>query len=167
MYNVYIQGKKNELAFTQSEGKISKGFFNKEPFDVNIVKIETNEYHLLDGVKSYRVKVIKNEGEVLTLKVNGHLVQMKIKTPLQEIIEGKRGDKVSSNSQILSTMPGKVVQLLVKEGDVVVTGQTILVLEAMKMENQIKANFGGRVKKVKVNPFDIVGKNDVLVEFEA
>jgi biotin carboxyl carrier protein len=63
-------------------------------------------------------------------------------------------------------MPGLVLTVKVSEGDVVEQGDALLVLEAMKMENDIKAQFGGTVSAVHVKPGDAVGKSALLIEFE-
>ncbi len=61
-------------------------------------------------------------------------------------------------------MPGKILKILVKEGDQVKTGQGLLVLEAMKMENEIPAPKDGIVKKILVKEGDTVNTGDPLIE---
>jgi biotin carboxyl carrier protein len=63
-------------------------------------------------------------------------------------------------------MPGRVVRLLVEVGDEVVEGQGVVVIEAMKMQNELKASKAGRVAKVSVAVGDTVGAGDVLVVVE-
>ena len=62
-------------------------------------------------------------------------------------------------------MPGMVVQVAVAEGDVVDAGDRIAVVEAMKMENELRATAASRVAKVRVSPGQAVEKDQVLVEF--
>lgn len=69
-------------------------------------------------------------------------------------------------SQVLSSMAGNVWKILVKAGDHVEEGQDVAILESMKMEIPIGAEFAGTVKEVKVNEGDFVNEGDVLVEFE-
>ena len=69
-------------------------------------------------------------------------------------------------SEILAPMPGLVLQVHVGPGDNVKQGDSLLVLEAMKMENDIKAHFDGVVRSVQVGTGDAVGKGAVLIEFE-
>jgi acetyl-CoA/propionyl-CoA carboxylase biotin carboxyl carrier protein len=63
-------------------------------------------------------------------------------------------------------MQGTIVKVLVAEGDEVELGQSVLVLEAMKMENHISAEKAGTVKEVRVAAGDTVGTGDVLVVIE-
>jgi biotin carboxyl carrier protein len=65
---------------------------------------------------------------------------------------------------IRSPLPGLIVDVLVKEGDSVKAGQNMMVMEAMKMENQIQAPHDGTVKKVFVDKGDTVAEDDVLIE---
>lgn len=70
------------------------------------------------------------------------------------------------SKEILAPMPGKIIEILVKEGDVVEEDQELLVLEAMKMENVIEATDSGKVAEIKVKLDDTVNTNQVLVVLE-
>ena len=63
-------------------------------------------------------------------------------------------------------MPGKVIEVVVKEGDTVEKGSAILILEAMKMENVLKAESDCSIKKVHVSSSENVEKNQILVELD-
>ncbi|MFC4770262.1 acetyl-CoA carboxylase biotin carboxyl carrier protein subunit [Effusibacillus consociatus] len=69
-------------------------------------------------------------------------------------------------NQVLASMAGNVWKVLVKPGDTVEAGQDVVILESMKMEIPIAADFGGKVKEVKINEGDFVNEGDVLVELE-
>ena len=75
-----------------------------------------------------------------------------------------RAASQDSGGTIPAPMPGLILQLNVKEGDTVDAGQRLMVMEAMKMENQITAPHNGSVKKVFVSEGDSVGEGDALVE---
>ena len=62
-------------------------------------------------------------------------------------------------------MPGLVLNCAVKAGDDIRTGDTLLTLEAMKMENILKAEFDGTVEYVSVNPGDKVDKGQLIIKF--
>ena len=67
-------------------------------------------------------------------------------------------------SKVDAPLPGVILSVSVKEGDTVKAGDTLMVMEAMKMENAILAEIGGVVKSVKVKPQDSVLQGDILVE---
>lgn len=72
---------------------------------------------------------------------------------------------VNDNAEgVKSPLPGLIIDVLVKEGDSVKAGQNLIMMEAMKMENQIQAPYDGTVKKVFVNKGDSVAEDDVLVD---
>jgi acetyl-CoA/propionyl-CoA carboxylase biotin carboxyl carrier protein len=71
-------------------------------------------------------------------------------------------DPGGSTGQITVPMQGTIVKILVKEGDIIGAGQTVCVLEAMKMENNIVSPFAGTVLEVRVGPGSSVGTGDVV-----
>lgn len=90
---------------------------------------------------------------------------------VDRVFDVYRGYKPSSlahapRGALVTRMPGKVVKILAKAGDRVQTGQTMLVLEAMKMENEIKAQAGGVVRKVHVAPGDVLEAGVLMAEME-
>jgi len=70
----------------------------------------------------------------------------------------------ASLKTIKAPLPGNIFKLNVKEGDSVKKGETLLIMEAMKMENNILAEFDGVVKTVKIKEGDVVLQNDILIE---
>ncbi len=72
----------------------------------------------------------------------------------------------SSAAQITAPMPGTIFEMKVKEGDAVVTGEVVLVLEAMKMENEIFSPTNGVIKSVMVKTGGLVNAGDILIEIE-
>jgi biotin carboxyl carrier protein len=64
------------------------------------------------------------------------------------------------------TLPGVIVEVLVKPGDVIKAGEPLYILDAMKMHNTFRAKFGGEVKKVNVNPGDRVIKKFPIIEYK-
>jgi len=69
-------------------------------------------------------------------------------------------------NEVKAPMPGLVLKLIANQGDTVAKGDSLLVLEAMKMENVIKSPGEGIIKSIRVNAGDKVEKNAVLIEFE-
>ena len=83
--------------------------------------------------------------------------------PLSGTAPAKAPATAVAGEQVVAPMPGKVLQLKVSEGDSVKDGDTLLILEAMKMENEIVANASGNVKKINVAANDMVDTGDVLL----
>jgi len=84
----------------------------------------------------------------------------------KRVSRGSKRPKASKEGDVTSSMPGSVVDILVKTGDAVKAGDAVLVIEAMKMENEVPAPVGGRVKSVNVAKGDRVNPDEALVEIE-
>ncbi|HDR91320.1 MAG TPA: biotin/lipoyl-binding protein [candidate division Zixibacteria bacterium] len=146
------------------------------------------EYILRIADKDYKVKVAKIEGNLASVVIDGVEIEVVIsqfgKKEDAEIRPRRKKKAVqvveqapavtapvapaskSNNEQVRAPIPGVILKLLVKEGDVVKAGQDIIVMEAMKMENQIQATLSGRIAKINVRVDDSVQQDDVLLEIE-
>ena len=93
------------------------------------------------------------------------LSQVEVVDPLTHLAKASRsGQGGGSRGKVTAYMPGRVVELLVPEGEVVTAGQGVLVLEAMKMENEIPCEFDGTVTRIHVEPGQTVENGDLLFE---
>ena len=129
----------------------------------------------------YNVNILNYENNIVELEVNGTKYavevenQMKVsKTPtlvrssvpapttkekkIPKVLAG-----VSGGLDVKSPLPGSIFKLLVSEGDSVKLGQKLMIIEAMKMENNILSEKEGIVQKINVKPGDTVLQNDVLM----
>ena len=127
----------------------------------------------VDG-KVYEVEVEEvggNESSVETIsapqlvatKVKEEPVSQKAAKPSSSPAPTKAPTAAVAGEEVVAPMPGKVLQLKVSEGDSVKDGDTLLILEAMKMENEIIANASGNIKKINVAANDMVDTGDVLM----
>lgn len=129
----------------------------------------------------YEVDIISFDQNVVELEVNGtpYAVEVKreVKTtktpvlvrppePKPSPMESTIARAPESARAIKTPLPGIVMKILVREGDRFRRGDTLLVMEAMKMENNINADKDGRVLALKVKPGDNVLQNDVLMLVE-
>jgi biotin carboxyl carrier protein len=88
------------------------------------------------------------------------------RTRLSRKFEKRVPYKTSDNRMILSFIPGTVLDILVKPGQIVRKGDDLMVLDAMKMQNQLKSKIDGRVKNIPVKKGDKVSKGTILLELE-
>ena len=87
--------------------------------------------------------------------------------PVQEaVVEEKVDNAPITGPTIIAPMPGKIISIEVKPGDKVTKGKTVLVYEAMKMENDVASEIDGTVKRIFVQPGENFGNDAVLIEFE-
>ena len=125
--------------------------------------------HVLHENKSYRAELVSFSAEDKTciVKVNGNVYHLDIKDQYDELLHQLGMDNLNKTkvADLKAPMPGMVLSVLVSEGDEVKKGDNILILEAMKMENIIKAPADVTVKAIKVKASNKVEKNQVLILF--
>ncbi len=112
--------------------------------------------------KTYEVKILSvSETEPLTVEsVKSAPAAPKAKEEAKEIKENKA--PAGEGSPILAPMQGTILDVKIKAGDAVKAGDTLFILEAMKLENEIKAPKDGKIAEVRVKKGDSVNMNDVL-----
>ncbi|MEA1887754.1 MAG: acetyl-CoA carboxylase biotin carboxyl carrier protein subunit [Bacteroidota bacterium] len=87
-------------------------------------------------------------------------------TRLSDSYKKREPYKPSDKLKLFSFIPGTIIEIMVKEGDKVIKGDEVLVLEAMKMKNRLKSPVSGIVKHIAVKVNDKVPKGKLLVEFD-
>lgn len=129
-----IQTKKNDIQVSMrgKQYRVSVEFLGEEEILLNI-----------DG-KIYNVIVSANTTSY-TVYINGRCFRIEKKSALQ-ILGPKTGK--ARKASVNTSMPGRIVKVLMKEGDPVEEGQAVLILEAMKMQNEIKSPQSGRIGKI-------------------
>jgi len=139
------------------------------------------EYRYEINGKKFRVRVKEIVGDSAVVEVNDRIHQVTIKRATvpdrapapaapQAPASAPAAPKPAApagKGAITAPMPGVVLKILVDRGDMVNAGDVVLVIEAMKMENEIKAAFSGTVKKVMVETGDSVNTGDQLILFDA
>ena len=124
---------------------------------------------LMHKGKKYHGEIIKNDSENnhLTIKINQRIFEVKRKGELDELITslGLDKQKVKKLKELQAPMPGRVLKIFVKEGEEIQLGANVLSLEAMKMENILKAEGVGVVCAILISEGDVVDKGTVLIEF--
>lgn len=145
------------------------GFFNDNPFNWDVIKIKDKTYHIIKDNKSYNLEVlsINNEEKLFFVKVNGDKYRFNVKDRFDELLHSLGMDNLASKkvADLKAPMPGLVLEIAVKVGQEVAKGDTLLILEAMKMENVIKSPTDGVIKSIAVNKADTVEKNQLILNF--
>jgi len=150
---IEIEGEEYECVL-QREGDVVKIDVGGTPFEA---KLGEGGVVTLGG-KPFQVKLGESKAEI-----NGMHVAFRI----ADLRAGAAGEKGGARgARVRPPMPGKIVNVAVQEGQEVQQGQVLLILEAMKMQNEIPAPAAGVVKKVHVKPGQNVEGKDVLVEIE-
>ncbi len=165
MLNITVN-KDKILEYKEENGKI---FLNGKAIQADIQSLENGQYHLLYQGHSYKAEFIDSgDNKKFQIKINGKTCEIEIKDRHDLILEkiGVSGTTVSKVQEIKAPMPGLIIDIKVKEGDVVKTGDPLLVLEAMKMENIIKSPCDGQIQQIFSQKGSVVEKNKLLIKFK-
>jgi biotin carboxyl carrier protein len=155
-------GKRLRTVELERDGDRWKIKLDGQPVEADAVEVDANTLSLLLDGQSYEVRVTHSPDGAL-----------KLQTGLQEFIaevvdprawRGRRHGAVEAEGrqQVVAPMPGKVVRVLVEVGDKVEAGQGLLVVEAMKMQNEIRSPKGGTVERLHVKEGQPVNAGDAL-----
>ena len=143
---------------------------NDKVVDADIVKLDASNYHIIDNNKSYNAEVVSfnREEKTAEIKVNGNTYLLTAKDQFDALLDqlGLSSLNSSKVSDIKAPMRGLVLKVLVNEGDEIKKGDSLFILEAMKMENIIKAPADAVVKTIKVKPTDKVEKGQLIILFK-
>ena len=126
----------------------------------NVVEVEPGVYSIVIDGRSYEARVT---GEMVDIA--GRRYQVEILDPREPRRRAANAGG-SGRRDVTAPMPGKVVRVLVSEGDSVEAGQGLVVVEAMKMQNALKAPKTGRIIAVQAREGDTVAAGDVLATLE-
>jgi len=154
----------------KAEFTIDKDSVNGKEKEWDMIEFHENTFHVIKDNKGYNAVLVSFNAEEKTMvvNVNGNDYEISVKDK-NDLLLQQLGINVKSSSVIQSIkapMPGLIINVSVNEGTEVKKGDTLLILEAMKMENVIKSPRDGKVKKVNVQLKQAVEKNQVMLEFE-
>lgn len=146
--------------------KESRPIINGKEKDIFFIEHKNNFSSFSMDDKMYRCEITQRDQNRIMVKVNG----VEYKFSLESIFSYLRQNMLhkekdtSADNNIKSQMPGKIVDVFMSEGDLVNEGESILSLEAMKMQNEINAPFNGVIRKIHVVAGQSVMQDEMLVE---
>jgi biotin carboxyl carrier protein len=159
-HEVEIDGRLRELDVNELDG-VWKGKLDGKSFSADAREVDDGIYSILIGGLAYEVHV-EPQTQGLRLSVGSREFVASVRDP-RRWHRGSRGSASAMGSQeITAPMPGKVVRVLAKAGDVMAEGQGILVVEAMKMQNEIRVPKAGKLQRLLVEEGRTVNAGDLL-----
>lgn len=141
-----------------------------EILDFDLSKLSKGKYHIISNFKSYTVELVEldKDKKKIDIKVNNTVYQVLLKDKMDEILAQLGMDALleAKTENLKAPMPGLILEIAVEKGQEVAKGDKLLILEAMKMENVIKASGDGIVDEIKVEVGKSVENGQVLITFE-
>ncbi len=167
MYKIKVNNKsEHTIVLTDSS---SKGTIDGNNFEWDVVKIKKGNFHAIKDNKSYNIEVerMKYAEKSLVISVNGNNYSLTVKDKYDELLHTLGMDDFTTIKvkEMKAPMPGLVLDIRVSEGMEIKKGDTLVVLEAMKMENILKSPVDGTVQKIHIRKGIAVEKNQVLINF--
>ncbi|MBK7149268.1 MAG: biotin/lipoyl-binding protein [Bacteroidetes bacterium] len=155
---------------TKKEFEVDQYSLNGEAVEFDLVKSSGNNFHIIKNNTGYAATLISYnpEEKLMVIRVNDTEYEVKIQDKTDLLLQklGINTTTSSAVSNVKAPMPGLIINIAVNTGDEVSKGDTLLILEAMKMENVIKSPRDGKIKKINIELRKAVEKNHILIEFE-
>jgi len=155
-YTLKLGNKTYKVGFEEKEG-LSLFSMDGEQKEIEFLRIEENIYSILVNNESITVGIFK-EGKKLQDFYEGDLYEI-------ESVSGRDASQAEGTQSLNVTAPmhSRVVKILKKQGERVEAGESVVVVEAMKMESELKASASGTIKEIRVKEGDAVEKDSILV----
>jgi len=163
---IALSASNKEYTFTDPLNKKVK--YKGENVDIKLYEDPNGFSYVLWKNKKYPLEIIEKKQNKYTVMLNGVWHTFTVETPFsakrKKFLKSQEGQ--SSTVIIDAPMPGKIIEILVEEGSEVNAGEPVIILEAMKMQNEIATPIDGVVKKISIRQNDSVMKDDILMEIE-
>lgn len=158
-----LNNEKHEIQFKRDGESLSASVDGRE-YALEASEVEPNLYLLKHENQIFRVFVAPTEPK--TVDLGNHSFEIKISDPKRLRGAGGAIGSADGTAEIKTAMPGKVVRIVAKQGTEIKQGESVLVVEAMKMQNEMKAPKDGVVKEIRVAEGATVNAGDVLAIIE-
>lgn len=161
-YEAVIDGHQINLEVEQRNGRVV-ATAGRRSYDMEVASPEPGVYLMFLGDQVHEARVWSEDTNSLRVTLSGrqftaNIIDRKHRRTVEHRLEGPQ--------QITAPMPGKVVRVLLRPGDAVAAGQGVVVVEAMKMQNEIKSTKAGRILEIRVAEGESVNNKQVLAVVE-
>ena len=162
-YEAEIDGRRMTVELEERDGRVTAKI-DQRAYDLEVLRPGEGVYLIFDGTRVFETSVWAVEPESLRVEIGNRAFTANIIDRKHRRVSAEHGDE--GRRQLVAPMPGKVVRVLVEAGDEVKAGQGVIVVEAMKMQNEIKSPKTGRVVEVRVSEGATVNANQALAVVE-
>ncbi|MCY4537399.1 MAG: acetyl-CoA carboxylase biotin carboxyl carrier protein subunit [Chloroflexi bacterium] len=136
---------------------------NGELRDVDFLNLGGSLYSIITENKSLEAVIDDDEGKIAVM-MGGQLFETQVLDERAMLLVQRRGGLKITSGEVLAPMPGLIVIVTVEVGQTLAQGDTVVILESMKMQNELKTPVAGVVTAIHVEASQAVDKGDILVE---
>ena len=164
---INIDGNSSSVELLSKDGNKHQISIDGKLYKVDLVMVEKGVYSIIYKNKSYNVELIQGrEPKTYTINTLYNSYDVDIMDAEAKYLKGRKQDELDDDSAISSPMPGKVVKILVKIGDKVKAGDTVIIISAMKMESEYKVKKERIIKDILVKEGDTIDGYQPLIIIE-
>lgn len=164
---INIDGNSSNVEVLSKDGNIYRISIDDQIYEVDLVKVENGVYSILHKNKSFNVELIQGKKpKTYTINTLYNSYDIDILDAEAKYLQNRKSDDMDDDNTISSPMPGKVVKILIKKGDKVKAGDTVIIISAMKMESEYKVKKDRVIVDILVKEGDTIDGNQPLVVIE-
>jgi biotin carboxyl carrier protein len=165
-YRATLEGVEHEIEIAELSALSYRVKLAGAEHELDVSRVGPNSFSILVSDRSFDLEVLR-DGDELIVASRGAALRVTLEDATRDVRRrmGLRS-QAAGPAEVKAMMPGRIVNVLVKGGDEVVHHQGLIVVEAMKMENELKSPKAGRIVEVRVTPGQTVEKGDLLVVIE-
>jgi len=160
------EGKKKRVVELIPKGSEYEFTLDGQPVEAEAVQLSPHTISVLLGGQSFEIHVSRSADGKLKLQCGPHEYSAEVHDPRAWRGRKQGALEVEGRAEVPAPMPGKVIRLLVASGDSVAAGQGLLVVEAMKMQNEIRSPKSGKVVRLLAKEGQNVNAGDILAWVE-
>lgn len=136
--------------------------------DIKIVEDDKGFSYIVYRNNKYHVEILEKNQNKYIVMINGVWYSFSIETPISYKRRKTltRNGSASKVENVMAPMPGKIIDIMVEENSDIKEGEPIVILEAMKMQNEIVSNVNGKIRKINIKQNDSVMKDEIMIEIE-
>jgi acetyl-CoA carboxylase biotin carboxylase subunit len=161
---VDVEGRHVPISITDAEARKIKGSVDGKPFTAEFIARDGHQLKIMLNGRTEVIYCSVNDEQRTIVNFHGLNFSCFRTDQLNDTLDYSRKNETNDKMTLISPMPGKVLKINVKEGDEVKEGTVMIVVEAMKMENNITATAKAKVKKILVTEGEMVDNKMQLIE---
>ncbi len=165
-YQININGEDKEIEILHREGNSLEATIDKRNYRLNLVEVQKGVFSVINEGTTFTIELVKTTPKKYDANSGFNRFQFEIVDAQTRYLRSVKGDAADESNTISTPMPGKIVKILVEEGQKVKAGSTVVIVSAMKMESEYKVVKDRIIKQVLVSEGDNIDGDQPLIILE-
>lgn len=164
LFFIHHQGQEHRIRVESRQNQLYVSFDEGPEQSLDLI-FHGNDCMFLDQTRVFHGNVVGNKTDFTVWRPMGN-VNFVVESEYRRIVGLLRGQDLAQENNVYAKMPGKIVKILAKVGDTAKKGDSVMVMEAMKMENEIRVTTCGKITKICVKEGQAVETGSILIELD-